>query len=209
MPNGKGSESNWKYYDIVEYLLSQQFFSRPNYIIDRRAEKKIKVKGSEEVIDKLIAKIKSISKPFDKGEDEEFVNSLASTFRIRAKDIFDQYQNKLDILEEIQKKDKKFKMMVALSVILSYFHKRTMEATNKLLKKEFDDQLSKRQFDKLLECLYQTADVDLSLLQNVAILLKYAQITKTPITTKHFDKKKKKVINKIKSLSEAKEINCK
>ena len=122
MPSGMGSEASWTYYDIVEYLLSQQFFSRPNFIIDRRAEKKIKVKGSEEVIDKLIAKIKSISKPFDKGKDEEFVNSLASMFRIRAKDIFDKYQNKMDNLEEVQKKDKKFKMMVALSVILSYFH---------------------------------------------------------------------------------------
>ncbi len=209
MPSGQGSETNWKHYDIVEYLLSQQFFSRPHFIIDRRAEKKIKVKGSEEVIDKLIVKIKNISKPFDEGKDEEFVKSLASTFRIKAKNIFDQYQNKMDNLEDIQKKDKKFKMMVALSVVLSYFHKRTMLATNKVLKKEFDDQLSKRQFDKLLECLYQTADVDLSLLQNTAILLKYAQITKTEISTKQFDKKKKIVMKKIHALSEANEMDCK
>ena len=208
MPSGMGSEASWNYYDIVEYLLSQQFFRRPNFIIDRRAEKKVKIKGSEEVIDKLIVKIKSVSKPFDKGEDEEFVNSLASIFRIRVKDIFDHYQKKMDNLEEVQKKDKKFKMMVALSVILSYFHKRTMLATNKQLKEEYDHNLSKRQFDKLLECLYQTADVDLSLLQNIAILQKYAQITKTSISSKHFEKKKKKVMSKIQSLSETNEIEC-
>ena len=209
MQNSIGSvESSWKYYDIVNYILSQQFFRKPNYIIDRRAADKLKIKGSGEVIDNLILYIKEISKSFDQGKDEEFINELASMFRIRIKDIFRKYEDKINNLEEVQKKDKKFKMMVALSVVISYFHKRTMEATNKLLKEEFGNQITKREFDKLLECLYQTADVDLSLLQNIAILMNYAKITKTDISLKHFDKKKKKVMKKIKKLAKEKDFEC-
>ena len=52
-------------------------------------------------------------------------------------------------------------------------------------------------FTKALDLLYQKADVDLSLLQNLTILMKYAKLTKIEISEKHIEKKKEKVIKKI------------
>lgn len=188
---------DWAYYDVVTFILYQQFFKKPHFIIDRRAEKKIKVKGSREVLDQLTLKIRDISYLFDEGKEEEFIKKLASKFNIRVKDIYDQYTEKISNLEEIQKKDRNFMMMIALSVIVSYFQKRSTESTHKMLKEVVNSTIDTKLFTKALELLYQKADVDLYLLQNLTTLMKYAKLTKIEIADKHIKKKKEKVIKKI------------
>ncbi len=188
---------DWPYYEVVRFILYQQFFKKPHFIIDRRAESKIKVKGSGEVIRELILKIKNISYLFDEGKEEEFIKQLASKFNIRVKDIYDQYREKISNLEEIQKKDRNFMMMIAMSVIVSYFQKRSTKSTHKLLKEVVNSSMDSKLFTRALDLLYQKADVDLSLLQNLTILMKYAKLTKVEISEKHLDKKKKKVIKKL------------
>ena len=188
---------DWTYYDIVTFILYQQFFKKPHFIIDRRAEKRIKVKGSREVLNQLTLKIRDISYLFDEGKEEEFIKQLASKFNIRVKDIYDQYIEKISNLEEIQKKDRNFMMMIALSVIVSYFQKRSTESTHKMLKEVVNSTIDSKLFTKTLELLYQKADVDLYLLQNLTTLMKYAKLTKIEIAEKHIEKRKKKVIEKI------------
>ncbi|MHA1466265.1 MAG: hypothetical protein ACTSQ2_14335 [Candidatus Heimdallarchaeaceae archaeon] len=191
------SIKDWAYYDVVTFILYQQFFKKPHFIIDRRAEKKIKVKGSREVINQLILKIRDISYLFDEGKDEEFIKQLASKFNIRVKDIYDQYMDKISNLEEIQKEDRNFMMMIAMSVIVSYFQKRSTTYTHKILKEVVNSNIDSKLFTKTLDLLYQKADVDLSLLQNLTILMKYAKLTKIEITEKHLEKKREKVIKKL------------
>lgn len=188
---------DWTYYDVVTSILYQQFFKKPHFIIDRRAEKKIKVKGSREVLNQLTLKIRDISYLFDEGKEEEFIKQLASKFNIRVKDIYDQYTKKISNLEEIQKKDRNFMMMIALSVIVSYFQKRSTGSTHKMLKEVINSTIDSKLFIKALELLYQKADVDLYLLQNLTTLMKYAKLTKIEIAEKHIVKRKKKVIKKI------------
>ncbi|MCK4896286.1 MAG: hypothetical protein KAS47_05715 [Candidatus Heimdallarchaeota archaeon] len=188
---------DWTYYDIVTFILYQQFFKKPHFIIDRRAEKRIKVKGSREVLNQLTLKIRDISYLFDEGKEEEFIKQLASKFNIRVKDIYDQYTEKISNLEEIQKKDRNFMMMIALSVIVSYFQKRSTESTHKMLKEVVNSTIDSKLFTKTLELLDQKADVDLYLLQNLTTLMKYAKLTKIEIAEKHIEKRKKKVIEKI------------
>jgi hypothetical protein len=188
---------DWTYYDVVTFILYQQFFKKPHFIIDRRAEKKIKVKGSREVLNQLTLKIRDISYLFDEEKEEEFIKQLASKFNIRAKDIYDQYTEKISNLEEIQKKDRNFMMMIALSVIVSYFQKRSTESTHKMLKEVVNTTIDAKLFTKTLDLLYQKADVDLYLLQNLTTLMKYAKLTKIEISDKHIKKKKEKVIKKI------------
>jgi len=188
---------DWKYYDVVTFILHQQFFKKPHFIIDRRAEKKIKVKGSREVLNQLTLKIRDISYLFDEEKEEEFIKQLASKFNIRVKDIYDQYLDKISNLEEIQKKDRNFMMMIALSVIVSYFQKRSSESTHKILKEVLNSSMDPKLFAKSLELLYQKADVDLSLLQNLTTLMKYSKLTKIEISKKHIEKKKENVIKKI------------
>ena len=53
-----GKNSNWEYFDVVNYLFSQQFYQQPDFIIDRRAVKKLKIKGSGKVIEGLIDIVK-------------------------------------------------------------------------------------------------------------------------------------------------------
>ncbi len=188
---------DWTYYDVVTFILYQQFFKKPHFIIDRRAEKKIKVKGSREVLNQLTLKIRDISYLFDEEKEEEFIKQLASKFNIRVKDIYDQYIEKISNLEEIQKKDRNFMMMIALSVIVSYFQKRSTESTHKMLKEVVNSTIDSKLFTKALELLYQKADVDLYLLQNLTTLMKYAKLTKIEIAEKHIEKKREKVIKKI------------
>jgi len=188
---------DWTYYDVVTFILYQQFFKKPHFIIDRRAEKKVKVKGSREVLNQLTLKIRDISYLFDEGKEEEFIKQLASKFNIRVKDIYDQYIAKISNLEEIQKEDRNFMMMIALSVIVSYFQKRSTESTHKMLKEVVNSTIDSKLFTKALELLYQKADVDLYLLQNLTTLMKYAKLTKIAISDKHIKKKKEKVIKKI------------
>jgi hypothetical protein len=188
---------DWAYYDVVTFILYQQFFKKPHFIIDRRAEKKVKVKGSREVLNQLTLKIRDISYLFDEGKEEEFIKQLASKFNIRVKDIYEQYIEKISNLEEIQKKDRNFMMMIALSVIVSYFQKRSTESTHKMLKEVVISTIDSKLFTKALELLYQKADVDLYLLQNLTTLMKYAKLTKIEIAEKHIEKKREKVIKKI------------
>ena len=191
------SIKDWTYYDVVTFILYQQFFKKPHFIIDRRAEKKIKVKGSREVLNQLTLKIRDISHLFNEGKEEEFIKQLASKFNIRVKDIYDQYIDKISNLEEIQKEDRNFMMMIALSVIVSYFQKRSTVSTHKILKEVVNSSMDSKLFTKSLDLLYQKADVDLSLLQNLTILMKYAKLTKIAISEKPLNRKKEKVIKKL------------
>ena len=192
------SDKKWKYYDVVEYILSQQFYQKPDFIIDRRASKKMKIKGSGVIINEMILKIKEHSSLFEKGKDEEFIDSLASELDIRTKSIHDQYSEKMSNLEDEQRNDKKFKMMVILSVLISHLHKKNSEIIHKKLKEEIIDGYSKKEFDRAMGLLYQKADNDLSLLQNIAVLNNFAKLTKHKPPIKDFQKKKKIVLKKVK-----------
>ncbi len=192
-----GSSTDWKYYDTVNYIMSQQFFEKPHFIIDRRASKKIKIKNSGVVIDKLIEIVKENIDPYERGEDEEFIGQLASKFNIRAREIFERYNNKMNNLEEIQKQDKNFNLMVALSVIIEYFQKRATVTIHKQLRDDLKNKFVNNSFKKSLDFLHQTADDDFSLLLNIGVLMKYAKVTKTEISSKYFDKKLKIVLKKL------------
>ena len=194
-----GRNHNWKYFDVVNYLFSQQFYQEPDFIIDRRAVKKLKIKGSGLVIAGLIDIVKENIDPFCKGEDEQFIKQLATKFNIRTKEIYETYEDKLSNLEEEQLEDKKFKLMVTLSVIIAYFQKRSTEHVHKMLKGELENGTKPKQFKKALGELYERADEDLSLLQNIVLLKKYSKVTKTPFKMKHLEKKKKAVIKKLQS----------
>ncbi|MHA2256046.1 MAG: hypothetical protein ACXAAM_08245 [Candidatus Heimdallarchaeaceae archaeon] len=191
-------QEKWKYYDVVEYILSQQFYQQPDFIIDRRANKKIRIKGSGEIINDMIHKIREHSSLFEKGKDEEFMDSLASELNIRTKSIHEQYSEKMSNLEEEQKRDKKFKMMVVLSVVISHLHKKNSENIHKKLREEVVDGHSKKEFDHSMGLLYQKADEDLSLLQNIAVLKNFARLTKHELPVREYQKKKKIVLKKIK-----------
>ncbi len=192
------TEEKWEYYDVVEYLLSQQFFSKPDFIIDRRASKKIKIKGSGAIMNDMILKIKEHSSLFEKGKDEEFMDKIASELNIRTKSIHEQYSEKMSLLEDVQKDDKKFKMMVILSVLISHLHKKNSEMIHKKLRNEIVDGHSKKDFDNAMGMLYQTSDEDLSLLLNIAVLKNFARLTKYEPPVKEYQKKKKIVLKKIK-----------
>ena len=139
---------DWRYYDVANYLLSQQFFRPPNFIIDRRASKKIKVKESGEIIEKLILIIRDNILPFNEGKDEEFIALLAKKFDIRTKEIFEKYKNKIQNLEEVQREDEKFNLMITLSVIIEYFQKRATEHIHKLLRDDLRDDFVNYNFKK-------------------------------------------------------------
>ncbi|MHA1217255.1 MAG: hypothetical protein ACTSSN_11320 [Candidatus Heimdallarchaeaceae archaeon] len=192
-----GTNKDWKYYDTVNYIMSQQFFEEPHFIVDRRASKKIKIKNSGIVIDKLITIVRENIDPYDRGEDEEFIAQLASKFNIRAKEIFERYKNKMNNLEDVQKQDKNFNLMVALSVIIEYFQKRTTESIHKQLRDDLKSKFVNNTFKKSLDLLHQIADSDFSLLLNIGVLMKYASVTKTEISSKYYDKKLKEVSKKL------------
>ena len=191
-------EKKWKFHDVVEYILSQQFYQKPDFIIDRRASKKMKIKGSGDIITDMIHKIKEHSSLFEKGKDEEFIDSLASELDIRTKSIHDQFLEKISTLEEVQRSDKKFKMMLVLSVLISHLHKKNSEMIHKKLRDEIVDGHSKKDFDNAMGLLYQQADEDLSLLQNIAVLKNFARLTKYDPPEKEYQKKKKIVLKKVK-----------
>ena len=193
----KNPEERWIYYDVVNYILSQQFYQEPDFIIDRRNNKRIKIKGSGEIINDMILKIKDHSILFEEGKDEEFIDSIASELDIRTNAIHDQYDERKSNLEEEQLEDKKFKLMIVLSVLISHLHKKNSETIHKKLRDEIADGLSKKEFDEAMGILYQQADEDLSLLQNIAVLKNFAKLTKHKIHEKHYAKKKKIVLKKI------------
>ncbi len=188
---------NWEFFDVVNYLFSQQFYQSRDFIIDRRAVQRIKIKGSGEVIEGLIEIVKKNIAPFVKGDDEQFIKQLASKFNIRTKEIYENYENKLSNLEEEQMKDKKFKLMVTLSVIIAYFQKRSTEFVHKMLKEEIEEEIKPKKFKEALGELYERADEDLSLLQNIVLLKKYSEVTKIHFQMKYLEKKKKAVIKKL------------
>ena len=194
-----GRNNNWEFFDVVNYLFSQQFYLEPDFLIDRRAVKKIKIKGSGAVIEGLIEIVKENIGPFNDGDDEQFIKQLATKFNIRTMEIYENFNNKLSNLEEDQMKDKKFKLMVTLSVIIAYFQKRSTEFVHKMLKEELENGAEPKQFKQALGELYERADEDLSLLQNIVLLKKYSKVTKIPFQMKHLDKKKKAVIKKLQS----------
>ncbi len=196
-PQAGGSIKQWQYYDIVYYIMSQQFFEEPHFIIDRRASKKIKVKNCGQIIERLVIIVKENIEPYEKGKDEEFIAQLAKKFNIRAKEIFERYEHKMNNLEDIQKQDKNFKLMVALSVIIEYFQKRTVESVQKMLRDDLKEKFVNNSFKKSLDFLHQRADADFSLLLNIGVLMRYAKVTKIDISPKHFDKKLKVVSKKL------------
>ncbi|MBD3192727.1 MAG: hypothetical protein GF308_18960 [Candidatus Heimdallarchaeota archaeon] len=193
--------NNWKYNDVVCYILYQQFFTEPNYIRDRRSRTKIKVEGSGEIMEALKTLIRERSKLWEEGKQDKFIIQLSQDFQIEAKKVREKFQYRCEILPPEQKKDDIFTLMLVLSDVISFVQEGVHQEVIQLLRKKVGNSVNNKAFQKTLDQIAQTGNIDFSLLLNLGILLKYSKLVEIPVSKELFEKYLKKVSELIKKES--------
>lgn len=190
--------NDWKYNDVVSYILYQQLFSEPNRIRDRRSRTSIKIEGSGEIMKALKTIIQKRSKLWDKGERDKFIDQIAQDFQIDPQKVRTKFQNRCDMLPPEQKDDEIFTMMLVLSDVISLVQESVHQEVIQLLRKRVGDQVTDKTFKKAIDQIAQTGNINFSLLLNLGILLKYGELVDITISHEPFEKYLGKVIQLVK-----------
>ncbi|MHA1868577.1 MAG: hypothetical protein ACTSVB_03815 [Candidatus Heimdallarchaeaceae archaeon] len=188
--------------DVINYLLQQQFFKEPFFLIDRTSKKQMKISSSSEIIKKMYDKIFSITKLWEEKSELEFIQSLTSILGIDFEEVYSIYKIKSEALAEGEESEC-LRFMFALSESIHLFQKKAIEEAHLQILRKFD--FDKNILNQLLGLLSQNADQDLSLYQNFYILKKYSEIVgiklEQVIISKVFNKIIKKVEKSYKKMS--------
>lgn len=188
------------YEDVITFIIYQQFFREPNFIIDRSAKKKIRVENSDLVIKKLKEKIIEHCFLFVERKEKEFIKALGEDFGIETNAIVEHYTAKIESLA-MGVEDLSFKMTMALSGVFSSLQKNEISRSHSILREKLGKAVTDKRFTEILNTCAQYADNDLSLLHNLSILTKYSQIVDVQVSPVYFDKHSKLVMKKILKLA--------
>ena len=94
-----------------------------------------------------------------------------------------------------------FKMLMVLSDVISLVHEEASNSVIQLLREEVGYQMTDQAFKQALDRLSEYGDVELSLVLNLGILLKYATLTNQQISSQIFFDYFKRVASRIKASS--------
>jgi hypothetical protein len=193
----KMAGNNWEYEKVTKYIIYQQFFEEPNYIRDRQDKTKIAIPGSDKVIHALLDIFEAKSDLWSKGETQNYIEYLADKLDIDSFLIRKRYQTRLSSLIDEQKQDDNFTMMLLVSDVIGILQEEATKSVTQILQEELQGELSHDEIKESLDQLSTQGYLDFSLLLNLGILLKYAEITDVEISTELFFNKLESVKNKI------------
>jgi len=188
------------YEQVITYLLHQQFYYEPNFLIDRTSKKKILVNHSHEILYGLQEKLIQLIPLWEEGKEKEFMKELCNILQIDLECVYNVYKSKADNLpKDDMNENHCLRFMFALSETIHLFHEKSIAKAHEVLKAK--SELDEEEFTKVISFISQNADPDLSLFQNFYILLDYASITGHKIEKIVIAKTYSKVLKKIKKHS--------
>ncbi len=184
-----------QYKEVIEFLLNQQLYNKPN-LIDRTSQKKLKVSIGEEILKELQNKIFLLTPLWTAENYDEFIKQLCTILGIDDRTVFNFYNSKVSNLPE-ENNDQCLKFMFALGEAIHYLHEQVIKEAHYILKEKVN--LPEEKFNNAISILSQNSDVDLSIFQNYHILKKYGEITGYKINNILIAKTIHRIIEKIKN----------
>ncbi|MHA1115904.1 MAG: hypothetical protein K9W45_01165 [Candidatus Heimdallarchaeum aukensis] len=180
--------------DVINYLLQQQLFKEPFYLIDRTSKKQMKITCSSKIIEKMYEKIFSISKLWEERGEIDFIESLTNILGIEFEEVYSIYKIKSEALDDREEAEC-LRFMFALSESIHLFQKKAIEEAHFQILKKFD--FDKEVLNQVLGILSQNADQDLSIYQNFYILKKYSDIVNIKLEQVIISKVFNKIVKKV------------
>ncbi len=163
----------------IHALTTQQFFSEPNIVRDRYLTQEIYVEGSGEAIIRFKKHIESIISIWASGERIEFLREFARFLDIDEETVTEEGRSKFTLLDELPNEGPDIFFSLAISIPFSRFRQKQLQKMMNDLRTAISlpDELFKERYVKMLEFM----DPDFSVLHNLYVLDKIAEITKMVI----------------------------
>lgn len=187
------------YFESTEFIIRQQFHHKGNIICDRINKRKILIPSSDEIVDKIINSINSVTYLFESNEKDWFIKHVSNFLKLPVKQVLDLIQEKKELMKEIMENEREVDpillYLTLFGAVMGFFRKFCYDEVISLLKtnkKQFKD-LNDEKIDILLNRFYYEE----SLLANIVILTKFAEIVKTPIDHNFLKKELSEAISRI------------
>lgn len=187
------------YLEATEFIIRQQFHQKGNVICDRVNKRKIIIPGSDKITNKIINSINSVTYLFELNETDWFIEHISVFLKLPVKQVNDLVEEKKDLMDEITENQKTvdpiLQYLTFFGAIIGYFRKLCYNEAIKLLKQ------NKKQFlnltDEKIEILSDRFYYEESLLANIIVLTKFAEILKISISHNFLKKELSEAISRI------------
>ncbi len=188
------SIKNTTSYKVVESILHQQFFTKPNNILSRGGSKKVKIVGVSKIINKLVLLMTDIFENGDLGKPDGIITKFSELLKIDKKILLKSYRSKMKSCEGIEDLDTTLHLTFILASIITPLQEQEIIESHKKLAKVFQENLdlSTEELEEYFNYLSQNSNESFSLYHNLFILKRYSHISGESYDEEVFQKRKEK-----------------
>lgn len=183
--------------DTIDYLVTQQFFERPNLIVDRTNSIQLKVPGANKVISEMQRIISKTLQKWNEKGFKAFVSELCNYFDADALTILTKvYADAAIALGETADPDKDEDRQFYLTSVLSAILTRERMQVNEILTTIIEEKLESEgvDVDEALDRSTNIGLMDFSLLENLLYLRHMAEKFKIQIDVPYIEQQTERVV---------------
>lgn len=193
---------------VVFSLLTQQFWDRPDGIMDRTRSKRLQVAGSKQVLESMAQALISGTEKLD-GKDLKsyysYIRNVARKLGLGEQAVIDTFEEKTADLLSIQEYiEDNILLVFAVGAILSTIRAMKQEDLLSSLRVAVREKSGGKwsiqdetELTKELNFLFQTSDSDFSLLLNLGVVAEMANCLKLCFSTTSFEKYIDRIIHRL------------
>ncbi|MFX0114115.1 MAG: hypothetical protein ACFFB3_06175 [Candidatus Hodarchaeota archaeon] len=193
---------------VVFSLLTQQFWDPPDGIMDRTRSIRLKVDGTEQVLESMALALLNGTEKLD-GKDLEsfysYMRDISRRLRLKEQAVIDLFEEKTADLMTIQEYIEDTILLVfAIGAILTTIRSMKQEDLLFLIRKAVRERAGEQwsvqdeiALTKELDFLFQTSDSDLSLLMNLGVVAQMANCLNLQLSTASFEEYAERVIHRL------------
>lgn len=196
-------------HEIVEDLLTQQFYDSDDFLTDRIAKKKIKIRGSDSIVKKSIIMITNSAMPWFEGDFVQALKNFSSDLDLDFHELISRYVYKLRSMElggpeMMEMMGGEVLVSMAIGEALSQFRTRVGDIVTELLIKEattrgFVIEYGIRSVD---ESITKYLAEEYSILMNLRVLREFARVNLQSVAQRDFNILSLEMLDKIEEIGD-------
>lgn len=206
---GENDFDETQLHEIVEDLLTQQFYDSDDFLTDRIAKKKIKIRGSDSIVKKSIIMITNSAMPWFEGDFVQALKNFSSDLDLDFHELISRYVYKLRSMElggpeMMEMMGGEVLVSMAIGEALSQFRTRVGDIVTELLIKEattrgFVIEYGIRSVD---ESITKYLAEEYSILMNLRVLREFARVNLQSVAQRDFNILSLEMLDKIEEIGD-------
>ncbi len=198
-------------HEIIEDLLTQQFYESDDFLTDRIAKKKIKIRGSDSIVKKSIIMMTNSAMPWFKGDFVQTLKNFSSDLDLDFHELISRYVYKLRSMElggpeMMEMMGGEVLISMAIGEALSQFRTRVGDIVTELLIKEATTRgfVGEYGIKSVDESITKYLAEEYSILMNLRVLREFARVNLQSVAQRDFDILSLEMLDKIEEMEDPK-----